>query len=37
MGKLFDSFDIEPIKGRDITSVEHFPQVFISELDEVFC
>ena len=37
MGSLYDRFNVEPIKGRDITIGEHFPQVFISESDEVFC
>ena len=37
MGELFDRFDIEPIKGRDIIIGEHFPEVFISESDEIFC
>ena len=37
MGELFDRFDVEPIKGRDITIGEHFPEVFISESDEIFC
>ena len=37
MGCLYDRYDVEPIKGKDITIGEHFPQVFISESDEVFC
>lgn len=37
MGCLYDRFDIEPIKGKDITIGEHFPEIFISESDEIFC
>ena len=37
MGVLFDSYDVEPIIGKDITIGKYFPEVFISESDEVFC
>ena len=37
MGHLYDRFDIEPIKGKDITIGEHFPEIFVSQSDEVFC
>ena len=37
MGCLYDYYDVKPIKGKDITIGEHFPQVFISKSDEVFC
>lgn len=37
MGKLFDRFDAEAIKGRDITMEKYSPGIFVSSHDEVFC
>ena len=37
MGELFDRFDVESIIGKDITIGDYFPEVFISESDEVYC
>lgn len=37
MGELFDSFDVEAIRGENITIGKYFPEVFVSETDEVFC
>ncbi len=37
MGDLFNSFDIEPMRGKDITIGEHFPEVLVSDTDEFFC
>lgn len=37
MGELFDHFEVEPIIGKDITIGDRFPEVFVSETDEVFC
>ena len=36
MRDLFNSFDIEPMRGKDIAIGEHFPEVFISDTDEIF-
>ena len=37
MGCLYDHYDVEPIKGKYITMGEYFPEVFVSEWDEIFC
>ena len=37
MGRLFEQYHVEPVKGTDITIGNHFPEVFVSETDEVFC
>ena len=37
MGELFDCYNAEPTKGKDITIGDRFPMVFISDRDEVFC
>ena len=37
MGELFDRFDVEPVMGKDITIGNRFPEILISEKDEVFC
>lgn len=37
MGELFERYDAEPMNGKDITICDHFPAVFISESDEVYC
>ena len=37
MGELFDRYDVLPIKGSDITIGNCFPEVFVSDTDEVFC
>lgn len=37
MGNLFERYEVAPMKGEDITIGEHFPEVFISESDEIFC
>ncbi len=37
MGKLFDSYDAVPVKGVDITIGEIFPEIFISDKDEILC
>ena len=37
MGYLFDRYDEEPMRGKDITIGDSFFQVFISLSDEVFC
>lgn len=37
MGELFDHFEVEPIIGKDITIGDRFPEVLISESDEVYC
>ena len=37
MGGLFERYHVEPVKGTDITIGNHFPEVFVSETDEVFC
>lgn len=37
MGKLFDRFDSEPIKGADICIGDFFPEIFVSDIDEIFC
>ena len=37
MGELFERYDVEPVKGKDITISNQFPEVFVSERDEVFC
>lgn len=36
MGELFERYDVEPIKGEDITIGDRFPLMFVSETDEVF-
>lgn len=36
MGKLFDRFDAEAIKGKDATMGEYEPGIFVSSFDEVF-
>lgn len=36
MGCLYDSFDVEPIKGKDIAISKYFNEIFISQSDEVF-
>lgn len=35
MGELFDRFDAEPQRGIDITMGTHFPEIFVSEQDEI--
>ena len=37
MGELFDSYDVLPVKGSDITIGKNFPEIFVSDTDEVFC
>lgn len=37
MGELFNYFDAEPVHGKDITIDNNFPEIYISDLDEVFC
>lgn len=37
MGELFESYDIEPTRGKDITIANQFPAIFVSENDGVFC
>lgn len=37
MGALFERYNVEPIKGADITIGNSFPEVFVSESDEIFC
>ena len=37
MGELFNRFDVEVIQGKDITIGDYFPEIFVSENDEVFC
>lgn len=37
MGELFDRFDVQSKKGKEITIGARFPEVFISDTDEVFC
>lgn len=37
MGELFERFDVEPVKGKDITISDHFPALYVSDTDEVFC
>lgn len=37
MGELFNHYDIEPVSGKEITIGDCFPEVYISEFDEVFC
>lgn len=37
MGELFDRFNVEPMQGKDITIGDFFPEIFISETDEVYC
>lgn len=36
MGDLFNIFDIGPMRGKDITIGEHFPEVLVSDTDEIF-
>ncbi len=36
MGALFDRYDVEPIRGKDITINTLLPEVFVSDLDIVF-
>ena len=35
MGKLFESYDVKPVMGKEITIVD-LPAIFVSERDEVF-
>lgn len=37
MGELFDRFDVEPKKCSDITIGTNFPEIFVSERDEIIC
>lgn len=37
MGELFNYYDVEPVSGKEITIGYHFPEVYVSEFDEVFC
>ena len=37
MGELFNRYDVDAVKGKDITIGSYFPEVFVSETDEVFC
>lgn len=37
MGELFERYDVEAVKGKDITIGDRFLEVFISDTDEVFC
>lgn len=37
MGTLFDRFDVEPIQGKYISANNPFPEIYISEKDEIFC
>ncbi len=37
MGKIFDRYDAAPVKGKDITIGSIFPEVFVSDTDEVLC
>lgn len=37
MGELFNRYDVDAVKGKDITIGKFFPEVFVSETDEVFC
>ena len=36
MGELFNRYEVDAIQGKDITIGSHFPEVFVSETDEVF-
>ncbi len=36
MGKLFDRYDVEPMKGKDITIGKHLPEIFVSDTDKIF-
>ena len=37
MGEIFDRFDVEPQKGADITIGTRFPEIFVSDRDEIIC
>lgn len=37
MRELFERYDAAPVEGKDITIGNLFPEIFISEDDEVFC
>ena len=37
MGEIFDRFEVEPQKGADITIGTHFPEIFVSDRDEIIC
>ncbi len=37
MGELFDRYDEAPLKSKDIRIGERYPEIFISETDEVLC
>lgn len=37
MGKLFDRYDAPVLRGKDITIGNRFPEIFISEMDDVIC
>lgn len=37
MGALFERYNVDAVKGKDITIGNHFPEVFVTETDEVFC
>lgn len=37
MGELFERYDLEPVKGKDIAIGNCFPEFYISDRDEVLC
>ena len=37
MGEIFDRFDVEPQKGADTTIGTRFPEIFVSDRDEIIC
>ena len=37
MGELFERYNVDAAKGKDITIGHCFPEIFVSEKDEVFC
>ena len=37
MGEIFDRFEVEPQKGADITIGTRFPEIFVSDRDEIIC
>lgn len=37
MSELFDQYDVPKIEGNQITIPDHFPAIYVSEDDEVYC
>lgn len=37
MGELFERYNAEPVQGNDITIGNDFPEILISDTDQVFC